>query len=299
MPRRRATKAQTTRDKPKMSATSDEINEMTKDARAAKLANFLSDFDVTVGNLRIKYEEHLMQQERHIEEGFRLIKMKLSKSVKMTPLMKYLEQTMAEEEEEKDDLADLPSDSQDFAFNNPLSVQQTISKYRSQAVIHDTIPEDGSSTDTSTQARKKKRQAQKSVVFNGANPTPQTGSRYITPAMQRSMQCLDWGATPAVTPKFNPRLPITPGLKRQPKPGEILMSLAGSPIEVESSAKRQPRRAQGKTLEIQIPEGGEYNAMLENLEIPDTIDMNSLPEDKFKQMMTVFTEIMKKGAAAK
>lgn len=57
---------------------------------------------------------------------------------------------------------------------------------------------------------------------------------YETPANgPRNMSVLGWGATPLVTPKFDPRLPMTPGTQRRPKADEIAMSLAGSPLKVD------------------------------------------------------------------
>ncbi|XP_022255363.1 uncharacterized protein LOC106471033 [Limulus polyphemus] len=37
--------------------------------------------------------------------------------------------------------------------------------------------------------------------------------------------------TPAVTPKFDPKLPLNLAALRQPKVGEIIMSLGGSPLQ--------------------------------------------------------------------
>ncbi|KAK3799585.1 hypothetical protein RRG08_053213 [Elysia crispata] len=56
-------------------------------------------------------------------------------------------------------------------------------------------------------------------------------SKYATPAAGQTRG--GWGATPAVTPKFDPRLPITPDNIREMKPGERLMSIAGSPVKVD------------------------------------------------------------------
>lgn len=57
---------------------------------------------------------------------------------------------------------------------------------------------------------------------------------YETPAnAPRNMSMLGWGATPLVTPKFDPRLPVTPANQRRPKPDEVAMSLAGSPLNVD------------------------------------------------------------------
>ncbi|GFS00498.1 borealin-like [Elysia marginata] len=55
-------------------------------------------------------------------------------------------------------------------------------------------------------------------------------SKFATPAdrLPRGV----WGPTPVVTPKFDPRLPVTPENIREMKAGERLMSVAGSPVKV-------------------------------------------------------------------
>lgn len=54
----------------------------------------------------------------------------------------------------------------------------------------------------------------------------QSKAQLVTPA-SRAVTCNN---TPMVTPKFDPRLPVTPALLREPKAGERIMSLSGSPI---------------------------------------------------------------------
>lgn len=53
-------------------------------------------------------------------------------------------------------------------------------------------------------------------------------TKYATPANRLGRGV--WGATPLITPKFDPRLPVTPDNIREMKPGERLMSMAGSPV---------------------------------------------------------------------
>ncbi|XP_077982445.1 borealin-like [Glandiceps talaboti] len=55
---------------------------------------------------------------------------------------------------------------------------------------------------------------------------------FITPAVHTGRHnaiTAGWD-TPAITPKFDPRLPVTPAVLREPKAGERIMSLAGSPL---------------------------------------------------------------------
>lgn len=54
----------------------------------------------------------------------------------------------------------------------------------------------------------------------------QSKAQFVTPAAR----AVTYNNTPMVTPKFDPRLPLTPALLREPKAGERIMSLSGSPI---------------------------------------------------------------------
>ncbi|KAK3697928.1 hypothetical protein QZH41_013004, partial [Actinostola sp. cb2023] len=51
-------------------------------------------------------------------------------------------------------------------------------------------------------------------------------NQFITPACQMR----SFPQTPFVTPKFDPSLPVTPALLRDPKAGERIMSMSGSPL---------------------------------------------------------------------
>lgn len=54
----------------------------------------------------------------------------------------------------------------------------------------------------------------------------QSKAQFVTPAGRGVL----YSCTPMVTPKFDPHLPLTPALLREPKAGERIMSLSGSPI---------------------------------------------------------------------
>ncbi|WAR13458.1 BORE1-like protein [Mya arenaria] len=77
---------------------------------------------------------------------------------------------------------------------------------------------------------------------------------FVTPALagSRNMSVLGWGATPMVTPKFDPRLPVTPAMKRQMQPDETLMSMAGSPVD--PGRRTTVVAADGDKVNITVPE---------------------------------------------
>jgi len=87
-------------------------------------------------------------------------------------------------------------------------------------------------TDKGTRSTKARKTKDSDVTM----PPPSTGKRtskrlqskaqFVTPAART----VPHSYTPLVTPKFDPRLPLTPALLREPKAGERIMSLSGSPI---------------------------------------------------------------------
>ncbi|XP_059153352.1 uncharacterized protein LOC131939179 [Physella acuta] len=84
-----------------------------------------------------------------------------------------------------------------------------------------------------TPSSKPKRQGK-----NSAMPPPTNKNsvlRQVTPSTRMRTR---YGQTPLITPKFDPNLPLTPENIRDVKPGERLMSLAGSPVQVEKVNKK-------------------------------------------------------------
>jgi len=59
---------------------------------------------------------------------------------------------------------------------------------------------------------------------------------------------LIYGQTPLITPKFDPNLPQTPDNIREQKPGERLMSIAGSPVMVDN--RRTVGKSRQETIQV-------------------------------------------------
>ncbi|XP_045193435.1 borealin-like [Mercenaria mercenaria] len=279
MPRKRPTRAKTTRAKPKLNDTDEVVNGMTAEERKAKLASITKDFDYNVENICTQYDEELEALQSEIEKHFYHIRCKLSSMELQLTVEKYIEFTLSEEEE-KQDTVTMPMSR--TTANIPSSLQNSknaLSKYKSRQMI-ETIPEEGGSggQQTTTKRQGRKRVAAnkgQGVTFN-AEPLSSAQNNFITPAAQRNFATTGWGATPLVTPKFDPRLPITPANSRKVKPGEVAMSLAGSPLNVEST---------GRSKTLVLNNGEEID-----IEIPDRANINSL--------MSTLRDIMKKGQDA-
>ncbi|XP_005091263.1 borealin [Aplysia californica] len=69
-----------------------------------------------------------------------------------------------------------------------------------------------------------------------AMPPPSTrrSKRSVNATPLNTINRNHWGQTPLITPKFDPNLPSTPDNIREMKPGERLMSIAGSPVQVDN-----------------------------------------------------------------
>ncbi|XP_070574994.1 borealin-like [Ptychodera flava] len=107
---------------------------------------------------------------------------------------------------------------------------------------------------------------------------PTLKNAFITPAMHtgRHNALTSGWDTPAVTPKFDPRLPVTPAVMRVPKAGERIMSMAGSPLSNPShKGARLPEAyiplPDGKAIQLTADQDV---ADVNNLEVNDTTRQN-------------------------
>ncbi|XP_046552880.1 borealin-like isoform X2 [Haliotis rubra] len=130
-----------------------------------------------------------------------------------------------------------------------------------------------------TTVKKSKYLQESSVYRPSAVMNSSLRSRYRTPS-QRSMATSGW-ETPLITPKFDPKLPYTPAGVRDPRPGERLLSITGSPV---SNPADPAVKLTGKGLSFHINDIDD----LENADI-------DIPEDHIKKVLSVFTNIMKKA----
>ncbi|KAH3778533.1 borealin-like [Dreissena polymorpha] len=255
MPRKRNTTAASTRAKPKLppSDADELVNGLTYEQRKEKLTNIVHDFKLNVAELTKQYEEEMERMKKMVDKHFSQIMLKLSPRELQMTLEEYVEYLDAEE---KDEIAPLPSTATSAILTEPplqrlQNIQSTLSKYKNRRAI-DTIPEEGNSSETTTvkkTTRKKTVVKGKGVTFNADEPI----NSFVTPAAgSRNMSMLGWGATPMVTPKFDPRLPITPAMKRNVKPDELIMSMAGSPVNIDR--KMTIIADNGEEIDVMLPE---------------------------------------------
>ncbi|XP_052817385.1 borealin-like [Mya arenaria] len=254
MPRKRNTTAPTKHAKPVLSASHEDdlINGMSQKQSEDKMKGILNDFRLNVEQCKQEYEEESEAVKKAINKHYTQIMLKLSPRELQMTLLEYIEYTDQEGEEEPTAVPSQPP------VSVPSSLQTSkdaLSKYKTMRLI-DTIPEEGQTAGTSAVKRTTRKRATnkaKGVTFN-PNAMPDPSNSFVTPALagSRNMSVLGWGATPMVTPKFDPRLPVTPAMKRQMQPDETLMSMAGSPVD--PGRRTTVVAADGDKVNITVPE---------------------------------------------
>ncbi|XP_060564475.1 borealin-like [Ruditapes philippinarum] len=279
MPRKRTTRAQNTRATPKLKHLEDElVNGMSVEERKSKLDGLIKDFDYNVENVCRQYEEEREILLKEIEKHFYHIRCQLSPMELQMTVEQYLDFTLSEDAE-KEDTVTMPLSTTSHITSSLQNSKNALSRYRSKQTI-ETIPEEGGTgvPQTNSKRGRKKPVGNKGqgVSFIAPQPLSAVHNSYITPASQRNIATTGWGATPLVTPKFDPRLPITPANSRRLKPGEVVMSLAGSPVNAENNSR-------SRTLVLN-------NGEEIDIEIPDRANIDSL--------MSTLRDIMKKGQDA-
>lgn len=268
MPRKRTTRAVNTRAKPKLKDSDETVNGMTAAERKARLDSLIKDLDLNVENVLRQYEEELVTLEKMIDQQFYQIRCKLSPMELQMTVEEYIEFTQSQGEEQVDTEvmkpAVLPVTSALINSKNALSKYSSLRKH-----VIDTIPEEGDGTGLTTVQKKQKKKRGATNQANGvtfnAEPLSTVHDNYVTPATQRNLAVTGWGATPLVTPKFDPRLPITPANARRLKPGEIGVSLAGSPLAMETDRNKTLVMNNGEKIEIEIPDCTDIKTLMSTL----------------------------------
>ncbi|KAL3860835.1 hypothetical protein ACJMK2_010899 [Sinanodonta woodiana] len=294
MPRKRKTKA-AVRAKPER-PTGDEGSGIPKEDLMKKLQAFILDHDTKIE----RYIENLECDRRSvlcfIEKAFTMELTKLPSVVRKTTVAEVVAaggtyEALLSQLEKFDEQSEI-YDQQSSAMSRIMS---TVSNFKTRKAMIETIPEDAHGT---VEKNSRKTRARNKKTANGASkgsflqpmdpPSTIRNSRFKTPGYQ-PLGMTGWD-TPLITPKFNPRLPITPALARKANPGEVCMSLAGSPIMADEVQEKNGAaiKLRGKTLEINM------DANLDNLTIPDEFSMDNLDISNIQKVMNMFTQVLKR-----
>ncbi|XP_071085384.1 borealin-like isoform X1 [Haliotis cracherodii] len=309
MPPRKRTTRINKRAKPK-APEGDEGKSLTEQERERKLEVFLQDYDA-------KVETALKIMEDKINQLTKSVIVRLKGEIIQLP-QKVREMTM-------DDFIasggtvqcaleylEMKSQEQDtggFGRACPMSSQlvRTISQKRPN-LLSETIMEEQGASPTPAQNRRKKatgrttvkksKHLQESSVYRpSAVMNSSLRSKYRTPS-QRSMAASGW-ETPLITPKFDPKLPYTPAGVRDPRPGERLLSITGSPVSNPADPAVKLTGKVGSLAPTSADTAFRFTGKGLSFHINDIDDLENadidIPEDHIKKVLSVFTSIMNKA----
>ncbi|CAH1780016.1 unnamed protein product [Owenia fusiformis] len=266
MPRRRHTKALNNHDKP-CTPTGDEGKNLSIEDRRQKLKLLLEDYDNEV-KVRVKsMRSDAKTIAKRINHALRLELIKLPMHIRGMNRLEFFNSggngnTSSKTEEISDIVKDVDS-----------AIASTSAKIKTVHSNYETISEENEdqqqqATPASKRPLRKRaaRKTKKGVLEESQSsniapsaPTAKSSRRtktaaaaqFKTPAFKGGPSLVGFD-TPAVTPKFDPRLPQTPGLVREPKPGERIMSLTGSPL---SNARRTCTTSKVAEVYVSVGEG--------------------------------------------
>ncbi|KAL8581151.1 hypothetical protein ACOMHN_033598 [Nucella lapillus] len=209
MPRRRATRT-TKHTKPKK-PENDIGNDLDPEERRLKLRMFLNDFETEVNQRLQKIEAEKKRLQSIIEKELNMQLNCLPVEIRNMKIMDYVAAGGTEE-----------------------AALMSLRKTREDSLMGSDSETTHGIHLTSEKGRRIRKGKGTSVKANLAPPSSVfrlRRSRFQTPATRQLPAVWD---TPAVTPKFDVKLPFTPGVARGPRHEERLMSLAGSPVDISS-----------------------------------------------------------------
>lgn len=242
MPRKRTTRGQNSKIKVDLGATGNDVNSMPKAKKKVTYEALRSNFDYTLEKSLQSCDDELASLDTDIVHKFNQFRCRLSQTdLKMT-LKEFLDRmdnrNLTQNGVMAIDKVVLPPGAVAAATPALATLHDKLSKYKTHQITESIPEDDGVFAVPSAMRQPRKRRCKVTSVALGAQPKPLTAmsqqNSFVTPIAPREMSVLPWGSTPFVTPKFDPRLPITPANKRKVLPGEVVMSLAGSPVSPET-----------------------------------------------------------------
>ncbi|OWF39636.1 borealin-like [Mizuhopecten yessoensis] len=275
MPKKRATRMQGAKSKPKVQL--DRVGEdLSEEEKGKKLDVYLQDLKIRVSEQNRKLAKDLENMLSLIDKKFLWDLSRLPIAVRKMTLEEFISCGGTV------DLAEKHLDIQEDNMSSlTLSAMKIGKLSHLQPHIFETISEEEGATPSCTFTQPR-------TAARRGRPAMNTPMSHMmkTPAMGRSMSATGW-ETPLVTPKFDPRLPMTGNMKRAAKPGEIIMSMGGSPIQNPTRLGGKGNiRKRGKTLTVDV----DPECELENLVIPDNI-----PKAQLSQLVGVLQDFIKKA----
>ncbi|KAI0219974.1 Borealin [Lamellibrachia satsuma] len=280
MPQKRRTKAvRHSRSKPNMPAGDEKFN-LNAQQKKKKLDLLLKDFDAEVQERVASMREFTAQAGKHIETAYMVELLQIPKHLREMKVTDFLA---------------AGGDVSKVAMMDARKIVEVIANSVASKVTQASLKEgsgDKQTEDTATVQKKPRggRKKNGTTMKTNTMPPPSTRTRrarqLATPACNQSASTKGW-ETPLVTPRFDPRLPMTPAMMRKPKPGErvITMSMAGSPLT------NGPKTTSHNVAECSVPLSGDK--MLVVTSDMDVDNMQVLDSDVMEKIEKLQSKLAK------
>lgn len=233
MPRRRATKAKPANIPKPKGAGKSSLTENEENEKKEKLEIFLKEFDSQVNTYRKSMEKKKRAATVTISQRYNRFLAALESDLKNMTIKEFISAggTFESAEAHFIDKSNLKSVNKNMDKVTELQNLLCAGPRVLDRVMEEDCEETGGQTiEPKTEAIPRTRKALKTMMV-----PPSTSSRRSKRAVNTTplhkIEKMEWGQTPLITPKFDPKLPFTPENIRKMRPGERLMSIAGSPVE--------------------------------------------------------------------
>ncbi|CAL8299108.1 unnamed protein product [Lota lota] len=270
-----------------MAPTKRSAKQAKKTLRQAKVDAFLKDFDAEVKARVLHLKEQQKQLLTEIDNRYNMAIIKLPKAVRqMNWLLFFRPETPKSPEldnSKKEEVAELENILAEnlAAPKPPQKSSRKARRAKSSSEDENTAPQSttkkGKSKRPPVTSRKTRVQ---SVLGQSASTRKSTRKPLVTPARNMLDSSLMMGATPLITPRFDPRLPKTPGV-RVPRHKERVYSISANGSPIQSSAM---------DIVLNVPIGNGESIQLLASQI-DSVDLLRLDETSLQSLRRMQTRL--------
>ncbi|XP_037548861.1 borealin [Nematolebias whitei] len=246
--------------------------------KAAKLEAFLQDFNSEVETRVRQMRESLNQLLKDVDNSYNVALLKMTKAVRQTPWMELVKSERPKTPEVDDvkqreeEAAIVQSVGADGPAHDPV-LQKATRKLMKKAQPKPTSDDDHLPGSTKKGRTSRKPPSTRRTAKAATKHSRQSSRKpLVTPARTMLDSSLMMGSTPFITPRFDPRLPITPA--RVPRHQERVFSISvnGSPVAVGR-----------EDVVLSVPVGNGESMQLLSSQM-DTVDLSLLDETALKSI---------------
>ncbi|KAK5883371.1 hypothetical protein CesoFtcFv8_019708 [Champsocephalus esox] len=237
--------------------------------KTAKLEAFLEDFDSEVKTRVEQMKEKLNHLLKDVDNGYNMALIKLPKTVRQMPWMELFKS-------EKPEVANVSREEEAaivesiVAENNP-ALFKSVKKATKKSTK--STSEDENTSGTTRKAKATRKPPTTSKRAKALTVRRSSRKPIVTPARNMDYSLM-MGATPLITPRFDPRLPKTPAV-RNPHHKERVYSISvnGSPIAA----------GHNEDIVINVPIGNGESVQLLASQM-DSVDLSLLDETALRSI---------------